>query len=151
MKEPSLRVIPHQQLSDTGRLRGGMTLDMDQKDCVDKFRRLLHRQQSNPSPDRRAGVNRRRKPHSIKSVVDDHGNARANLNRLLDEITDQRQGEKTMGNGGPERRFALSALWVQVNPLAILAGLGKFLDAVLGDNKPACRVKFASFELFQRI
>ena len=54
-----------------------------------------------------------------------------------------------MGNAPAEGRFALGALRVQVNPLAVLGGISKFLDAILRDHEPVGRREFASFELFQ--
>jgi len=73
------------------------------------------------------------------------------MDRLSDKVTQQRQGQETMSNAAAEGRFALSALRVQVNPLTVLSGVGKFLDTVLRDDEPVSWGEFASFALFQRI
>jgi len=56
-----------------------------------------------------------------------------------------------MHNAAAEGRLTLGAIWFEMNPLAIFGGVGEFLDAILCDDEPVRRWKFASFELFQRI
>jgi hypothetical protein len=52
-----------------------------------------------------------------------------------------------MGNAAAVRRFALGACRVHVNPLAVLGGVGKFLDTILRDDEPAGGGKFVSVRL----
>jgi len=70
---------------------------------------------------------------------------------LFKKVTQERKSEKAMGNGAAEGRFALGALRVHMNPLAVLGGVGKFQDAILRDHKPLGCGEIASFELFQGI
>ena len=63
----------------------------------------------------------------------------------------QRKSQKAVSNGAPEGRFALGAFRIDVNPLAVLGGIGKFLNAILRDDEPVARGEFAAFRLFQRI
>ena len=51
----------------------------------------------------------------------------------------------------PKGDSLLGALRVQVNPLAVFGGVGKFLDAILRDHEPIGRGEFAPLELFQGI
>src|ERR1019366_4572674 len=151
-----LRIIPHQPLGDTAGLAGGLsldmlTLDMDKESGIHKLGRFLHRKQSDASAYLRTGANGRRKTNLIQAVVDAHRDSRADLDCLLEPVTQQRKGRKTMGNAAAEGRFAPGALRVEVNPLAVLGGVGKFLDAILREDEPVCRGEFASFPLFQRI
>src|ERR1019366_8571839 len=149
-----------QPLGDPTGLAGGLTvnaltlnrltLDMDEEGGVHKLGRLLHRKQSDASANRRTGANGRGKADLIQSVVDGHRDARADLDCLLEKVTQQRKSQKTMGNGAAEGRFALGAFRVDVNPLAVLGGVGKFLDTILRDGEPGRRGEFASFPLFQR-
>jgi len=53
---------------------------------------------------------------------------------LFKKVTQERKSEKAMGNGAAEGRFALGALRVHMNPLAVLGGVGKFQDAILRDH-----------------
>jgi len=147
----SLRVIPNQPLGHTAGFGRGLTLDMDEEGGIHKLGRFLRRKQSDAGANRRTGSNGRRKPNLIQAVVDSHRNARADLNCLFEKVAQQRKSQKTMGYGAAEGRFALGALRVQVNPLAVLGGVGKFLDTILRDDEPGCRGEFASFALFQRI
>ena len=124
---------------------------MDEVGSVYKVGRFLRREQSDASANRRAGANGRRKANPIQTVVDAHPYTRADMNRLFEPVTQQRKREKTMGNAAAEGRFALGAFGVQVNPLAVLGGIGKFLDAILRDHEPVCHGEFAAFELFQII
>jgi hypothetical protein len=151
MKEVSLRVIPYQPLRDAARFSGGFALDMNKKDCVYKFSQLSCRQQADASANRSAGPNSRRKANFIQPVIHGHPNAGADCDSLLDPITQKRKREKAVRHGASERRFTLSAPGVQVNPLAVLGGIGEFLDAFLRDDEPVCGREFASFELLQRI
>jgi hypothetical protein len=146
-----MRIIPDQPLGDTAWLAGGRTLDVDEEGSVHKLRRLLCREQSNASANGRARVNRGRKTNFVHAVVDAHRHSRADLDCLPEPVTQQRKREKTMSDGAAEERFTLGTFRVQVNPLAVLGGVGKFLDTILGDDEPVCRGEFASFELLQRI
>lgn len=152
----SLRVIAHQPLGDTAGLAGRLIpdtliLDMDEEGGVHKLGRLLRRKQSDASAKLRTGADSRRKTNLIQSVVDGHRGTRSEPDCLSQEVTQQRKGEKTVGNGTAIGRFALGAFRVKVNPLAVLGGVGKFLDAILGDDEPVGRREFASFALLQRI
>jgi hypothetical protein len=154
--QSSLRVIAHQPLGDTAGLAGrlilnGLTLDMDEEGGVHKLGRLLRRKQSDASANLRTGADSRWKSNLIQSVVDAHCGARSEPDGLFQEVTQQRKGEKPVGNGAAEGRVALGAFRVKVNPLAVLGGVGKFLDTILGDDEPVGRGEFASFALFQRI
>jgi len=73
------------------------------------------------------------------------------MDGLFQPVAQQRKSEKAVGNGAAEGRFAPRAVRVQVNPLMVLGGVGKFLDTILRDDKPVCRGQFATFPLFQRI
>ena len=151
MKQPSLRIIPHQPLRNAAGFAGVLALDADEENRVDKLGRWLRRKQSDMRANGGTGANGRGKTNLIQAIVDAHRDARANLDCLLHEVTNQRKREKAVCNGGTERRFAFSALRVQVNPLAVFGGVSKFLDAILGDDEPIGRGEFAAFELFQRI
>ena len=107
--------------------------------------------QSDASANLRTGANCRGKANFIQTVVHGHSNARADMDRLFQEVTQQRKCEETMGDAAAEGRFALGALRVQVNPLAVVGGVGKFLDAILRDHEPIGRREFAPFKLFQGI
>jgi hypothetical protein len=56
-----------------------------------------------------------------------------------------------MSDAATEGRFALGTFRVEVNPLPVLSGVGKFLDTVLRDDEPISRGEFAPFALFQEI
>src|ERR1700730_3748817 len=82
-----------------------MLLDMDEERGVHKFGRFRHGKQSDASANLRTGANGRRKANFIQSVIDAHRNARADMDRLSEEITQQRKSQKTMGDGAAEGRF----------------------------------------------
>ena len=56
----------------------------------------------------RTRANRRRKTNFIQAVIDRHCDARANLDRLFQEVSQQRKSQKAVGNGAAERRFTLA-------------------------------------------
>jgi len=161
MSARSLRIIASQTLGNTAGLATWLgvnavilnllVLNMDEERGVHKLGRLLRRKQSDASANLRTGANGRGKPNFIQSVVDSHCDTRADMDRLFEKVTQQRKSQKTMGNGAAEGRFAPGTIRVQVNPLAVLGGVGKFLDTILRDDEPVRRGEFASFELFQRI
>ncbi len=127
-----------------------MVLDMDEERGVHKLGRFRHRKQDNASADLRTGANGRGKANLIQSVVDAHRDARADMDRLPEKVTQQRKSQKTMGNGAAERRFTPSTIRIQVNPLAVLDSIGKSLNTILRDDEPPRRGEFASLILFQR-
>jgi len=154
--QSSLRIIPNQPLGNAAGLAGRLTLDMltldmQEKSGVHKLGRLLRRKQSDASADLRPSVDGRGKAHLIQTVVDGHGDARADMDCLFQPVTQQRESQKTMGNAAAVGRFAPGAFRIQVNPLAVLGGVGKFLDTILREDEPVGRGEFASFALFQRV
>jgi hypothetical protein len=151
MNEHLQNVIPHQPHGNAARLCGRFALHVDKKRCVDKRGRFLHRKQSDASTNRYAHAQRCGKTNFVQAVVDAHRQTRADVDCLFHPVTQQRKREKAMSNCAAEGRFALSALGIQMNPLVVLGGIGKFLDAILRDDEPICRGEFASFELLQRI
>ena len=151
MSACSLRIIADQPFGNTAGLAGRLTFDVDEEDSVDKLGRLLRRKQSDTSANLRSSLNGRGKANLIQAVIDGHRDARTDTDRLFEKVTQQRKGQKTMGNAAVEGRFVLRSLRVQVNSLAVLGRVGKFLDAILRDDEPICRWEFASFTLFQGI
>jgi len=155
MTRRSIRVITDQPLRDTAGLTrkltvDGPTLDMDEKNRVHKIGRFLHGKQGDTRANLGSSANRRRKTNFIQSVVQAHRDARADMNRLLQKIAEQRKCQESVSNGPAEGRFALGALRVEMNPLLVPGGVGKFLNTILRDHEPIRNRKFASFELLQR-
>ena len=149
MNERSPRVIAHQPFGNTAGLAGELALDVDEESGVYKLARFLRRKQGDASANLRTGADGRGKTNLVQAVVDGHCNVRADLDCLSEKVTEQRQGQKTMGNAAAEGRFAMSPLRVQVNPLTVLSGFGECLDSILRYDEPVCRGEFASFALFQ--
>jgi hypothetical protein len=150
MNRHSLRVIPDQPLGHAAWFAGRLTLDMNKESGIHKLRRLLCRQESDPSPNLRTGTDCRRKTDPIQAVVDAHRDARADMDCLTHPVTQQRKSQKTMGDSPAEGRFTLGALRVKVNPLAVLGDIGKSLNTILRDREPLGRGKFSSLQLLQR-
>jgi len=161
MSACSLGIVASQTLGNTAGLATRLTLnakilslmvlDMDEVRGVHKLGRFRHRKQSDASADLRTGANGRGKANLIQSVVDAHRDARADVDRLPEKVTQQRKSQKTMGNGAAEGGFTPGTIRVQVNPLAVLDSIGKSLNAILRDDEPLRRGEFSSFELFQEI
>jgi hypothetical protein len=147
LRQSSLRVIPNQPLGNATRFARRLALNLNEERGIHKLRRLFNREQRDASANRRTGPNGRGKTNLIQSVIDGHRDARADMDRLFQEAGEQRKSQETMSNGAPEGRFALGAFRVKVNPLAVLGGVGKFLDAILGNDEPVGRREFASFAL----
>jgi hypothetical protein len=146
-----LPIVPHEPLGDTARFVRGLSLDLNQKNGIDKFGRLLRGMERNPSTNWQTGLERRGKANFIQTVIDGHGHTRTDVDCLPEKVRQQRKRQKTVSNGTAEWRFALRTLRVEMNPLVILGGLGKLADACLSDNEPIGRGKFASFAEFQGI
>src|SRR5208282_1828432 len=124
--QASVRIIPNQPLRDATGLTRRLALDMDMERGIHKFGRLFHRSQSDASANLRTGANGRGKTNLIQSVVDRHRDARANMDRLFQKVAEQRKRQESVSNCAPKGRFALGAFRVDVNPLAVLGGVGKF-------------------------
>src|SRR5215831_1992350 len=93
----SAGVVANYPLGHTARLVEDSTLDRYQECGVDHFGSFFEGLERNAGTNLGPGANRRREPHSIQSVVDRHADA-AHLNRLSDQIAQQRERQKAMRN-----------------------------------------------------
>lgn len=90
------------------------------------------------------------KLHFIHAVIHQHRNV-VHLNDLLPKIGQHRECEVAVSDGALKWAFLLSALHVDVNPLVVESGVGKFIDAVLVDFEPFRNAQFFTqirFKLF---
>ena len=129
----SLPIVTNLPFSNTAGLAGRqaiglLVLDVNEEHGVHKRGRVLRRKQNDASANLRTGPNGRGKTDLVQTVVDGHGDARTDLDRLFKKVAQQRKRQKTVGNAAAKGRFALRALGVEVNPLPVLGGLGEFSE-----------------------
>ena len=125
-----LPVIAKQPFCDATRFGQLLTFDMNEKDRVDKLRRLFYRKQSNASPNRRPSAQRRGEANFIEAVIHSHPDARANLHCLAQQPRQERKSQKAVSDRAAKRCFTFGTRSVQMNPLVILGSIGEFLDAL---------------------
>ena len=147
---PSGPVISHQPFRYTAGLVGAFTLNRYRESDIHELSGFLHRLQNYAGADRRSCAHRRWEAHAIQSIVDSRSDSLPDSNRLSGKIAHQRERKEAVRNGAAVWRLAHRSLRVDVNPLPVFRRVGKFLDAVLGQNQPIRRRQFAAFEFFQR-
>ena len=144
-------IVAKQPLGDATRFGRRLGLDLNEENGVDELGRFIGGKQGDASAHGRAGAQGCWEPDFVQAVIEGHLDARANVNCQPEKVRQQRESQETMSDGAAEGSFASGAHGVEMNPLAILGGVGKFLDAILRDDKPIGRGKFAPFAGFQRI
>ena len=85
--------------------------------------------------DAAAGLDGLAKPHLVHAVIDEHGDV-SHLDDLLPEVRQERECEVAVGDGAPVGTFLGRPLGIDVYPLVVECGVGKEVDALLGDLKP---------------
>ena len=78
--------------------------------------------------------------HVVHAVVDHHLEV-VHLNKLVPHKGKEREGEVAVGYGLLEGTFYGSTFWVNVNPLVVDCGIGKLVDALLGNFNPVARTE----------
>ena len=73
--------------------------------------------------------------HLVHAIVDEHLQV-VDLDDLVPEVGQQREGKITMHDGALVGALGLGALYVYMYPLVVEGGIGKLIDAVLVDGKP---------------
>ena len=66
-------------------------------------------------------------------------------------MAEQRKRKKAVGDSGGVGRFPLSAIGIEVDPLAVFRDLGKLADALLSDFKPIGGGDFTSHEIVEGV
>ena len=82
----------------------------------------------------------------IESVIDAHLEVAANFDGAAREVGQQRNGKETVSDGRAERRFAASALDIDVDPLVVAGEVGEAIDHFLGDLYPVADSDFLAGE-----
>lgn len=93
------------------------------------------------------GNHRLTEAHFVHAIIHQHRDI-VHLNDLLPQIGQHGEGEIAVSDGALKRAFHLSALHVDVNPLVVECGVGKFINAILVNFKPfRCAEFFAKIRL----
>src|SRR6185295_1611573 len=83
----------------------------------------------------RANLYRRGEAQSVESIIDTHFGF-AKLERLIEEMAQQRHCQKPVGDRRSERRFTPCAFNVDMDPLMISCRVRELLNAILCDFEP---------------
>src|SRR5262249_1714583 len=73
--------------------------------------------------------------HAVEAVVDPHARA-LDLDRLLEEVRQQRQRQEPVGDRRLVRGLARRALAIDVDPLVVEGRIGELVDVLLGHGEP---------------
>src|SRR5262249_311108 len=94
----------------------------------------LDRARCEPATKARADRNRRHKPYAIHAVIDRHFSGEGKGAAKQD--AHERKCQKTVGDGGFERRLRGGFDRINLNPLTVVSGFGERVDPGLRDVEP---------------
>jgi hypothetical protein len=142
-------VVPRKAFGNAAGLLRIAAFDGNGVGRIDTLRGLLYRENSHAAANRRSCPHCRGKAHTIEPVIYAHADALADVNRLGEQMAEQRKSQKAVSHRAAVGRFTRRALGVYVNPLPVFNRVGEFLNAVLCYDEPIRRRRFAAFKFFQ--
>src|SRR5580700_6804877 len=119
-------------------------LDFDNGEPInfDPSFNILDGVQCESSADARGGWDGSGESQTVEAVVHAQLEIALNFDGFVDELGEQRNGQETVSDGGPVRRFAARAVLIEMNPLVVAGDLGEPIDLRLRDDVPVADANF---------
>ena len=133
----------HQPFRHAARLLHVLTFDRDLPRHQEATPATVHRLDDEPTADHGTSVDGSRESHAVKAVVDGH-RAVDDLDAMPEHVTNQREQQEPVRDGGFVRRLGGGPQRVYVDPLLVADDLGKVIDALLLHLHPLAHQEFLS-------